>query len=270
MGRENEYNFGKLHHSETFWEMFSEYLHPEKGERGSRIKNIANVLTEKKFTIKDTEMTYRAVNHWSSLGLFDDSRPKDSQGWRKFSVIDLLWFQVLAELREFGLALDKIKKGYDALKKTKRLWEFGVALCMVRKAVYLVVFPDGMIELATRDSLAFSESLGYFTDTSYLVVNLNHCLKQLFPTVNFTPDLDSFQLSEKERTILLGLRRGDYDEIRIQMRDGDIERIDTKTNHLHEIGRLADILNKISYGEVTIKKANGKILFVEEIQKEKV
>jgi len=61
MGRENEYNFGKLHHSETFWEMFNEYLHPEKDERGSRIKNITQGLALADADIIDLQESITAI-----------------------------------------------------------------------------------------------------------------------------------------------------------------------------------------------------------------
>lgn len=229
-----------------------------------------NVLTEKKFTIKDTDTTYRVINHWSKLGLFDDARPDDKKGWRKFSIVDLTWLQILNELRKFGLSLEKIKIGYTAIKETEHILECGISLCFLKKGINLIVFSDGHIEVVPREAVTKSESLGSFKETSYLVVSLNNCLNSLFPNKNFSPQLNMFELSKNEIEVLSDLRFGGYEEISVQMRNGDIHRVDTKSKDVGEIGKLSDILNVVKDGDFTIKKQDGKILYVETVNKRKV
>ncbi len=55
----------------------------------------SNILNEKKYAIKDTDASYRSINHWSSLGLLDDVREDNNKGWRKFSIIDIVWLRIL-------------------------------------------------------------------------------------------------------------------------------------------------------------------------------
>lgn len=227
-----------------------------------------NFLTEKKFTIKDTDSTYRVINHWSKLGLFEDAREEENKGWRKFSLVDMVWLKVLMELRKFGFPLEKIKIGYQIIKEKAGIFECGVALCMMQKGINLIVFSDGHIEIIPRQALTISESINYFKESSYLVISLNRCLEHILPNRSYSPSLDTFTLSEKEISILALIRSGDCDEITIQMKNGDLERVNTKTKHTGEIGKLADILNKVSNGDFTIKKQAGKIVFVEVVKKE--
>ena len=138
-----------------------------------------NLLTEKKFTIKDTDSTYRVINHWSKLDLFDDARQGESKGWRKFSLVDMVWLKVLMELRKFGFALEKIKIGYQIIKEKSEIFECGVALCMMRKGINLIVFSDSHIEIIPSKALTISESINYFKETAYLVINLNRCLENI-------------------------------------------------------------------------------------------
>lgn len=230
-----------------------------------------NLLTKKRFTIKDTDITYRVINHWSSLGLLDDARSGDGNGWRKFSVVDMTWLRILMELRKFGVPLEKIKVGHSSLKKNgNQILERGIVLCMLRKGINLIIFSDGVIEVVPKDAVSTSESIGYFNEPSYLVVNLNNCLKQVFPDKDFSPKLDTFEISDKEIMVLAEMRSGEFDEVSVQMTNGDINRIDTKINHVGEIGKLSDILNKVSHGNFTIKKAGGKISFIESVKKKKV
>lgn len=141
---------------------------------------------------------------------------------------------------------------------------------MLRKGINLIVFSDGYIEVVPRGAVTYSESTEYFNEMSYLVISLNACLNRFFPNKNFSPNLDTFELSDKEIAILAELRSGDFDEINIHMINGDIHRFDTKTKHMGEIEKIADILNNVSYGEFTIKKVNGKISFIESVTKNKV
>jgi DNA-binding transcriptional MerR regulator len=260
----------KINYGDSFWIAFSQYCFPSEDKQGNKIKHVTNILTEKKFTIKNTDTSYRAINHWSSLGLLDDNRLGENKGWRKFSVVDLVWLKALAEFRKFGMGLDKIKVGYESLKEFDRLLEFGVFTAIMRNAMYLVIFSDGYIELANRETLSAGESLGLLQDSSYLVISINNCLKNIFPNNDLRPHLNNFQLSEKEISILSALRTGGYDEINIHKKNGDVDRIDTKTTHMGEIGKLSDILNTVTNGDFVIKKKDGKISFVEKINKEKV
>lgn len=275
----NSTNFQRIYWSDGFEQAFLKYCYPGESKEGDQIKKFANFLTEKKFTIKDAGLTYRIINNWSNLGLFDDGRIEEEKGWRKLNAVDLIWLRILVELRKFGFPLEKMKKGYETLffpenvgspSKNKKLLEFGISLCLMRKAIYLIAFSDGCIELATQDNINTSEAIGLLRETSYLVINLNNCLSQLFPKINFQPQLNTFELTDKEVSILSMLRDGDCNEIVVHMKNGDIDRIDTKTKHVGEIGKLADILNKVSHGNFIIKKQDGKIVCVETTKKKKV
>lgn len=260
----------KINYGDSFWIAFIQYCFPTEDEQGCKIKHLTNIATEKKFTIKDADASYRIINHWSSLGLLDDDRSKENNCWRKFSIVDLVWVKALIEFRKFGISLDKIKVGYKSLKEFDRLLEFGVFTAIMRNAVYLVIFSDGYIELANREALVTAESMGMLQDSSYLVVSINNCLKNIFPKKDWTPRFNNFQLSDKEISILEALRMDDYDEINIHMKNGDIDRIDTKTKHMGDIGKLSDILNTVTNGDFIIKKKDGKISFIEKTNKEKV
>jgi hypothetical protein len=54
------------------------------------------------------------------------------------------------------------------------------------------------------------------------------------------------------------------------MQNGEIQRVDSKSKNVGEIGKLSDILNAVCHGEFTIKKQDGKITFIEKISKKKV
>lgn len=254
----NEY---RIFYSDAYLSGLSKYFsHKEANQR------YTNFLSKKNFTLKNTEHSYRAINYWCSLGLIDDDRNNGSREWRKFSVVDMAWLGILNQLQEIGFSLNKIKSCYDTLTKPLNELEYGISLCMLHKAVYLVVFLDGKAELATRDSLAISENFCRLDKQTFVVITLNNSLNKIFPNNDWGPMLDTFQLSGNELSILYALRNANYDEIVIHKKDGCIDRINTSTKYFGEFENLPDILKRASFGEFKIKKENGKIYFIESIE----
>ncbi|HBD7428747.1 TPA: hypothetical protein KKX68_001506 [Legionella pneumophila] len=249
----------RIMYDDAFLCEIGQYL--EKKKEGNKI---ALFLLEKQFTLKDIDSTYRIINHWSKLGLFDDSRA-DNKEWRKFSLVDMVWLKVLMELRSFGLSLEKMKRSYEAIKKHIAIFEYGILSCIMRKSINLIVFLDGHAQIVSGNMILRNESISYFKETSYLVININRCLNRIFPTRNFSPNLNSFELSTNEMLLLGELRLESHDEITIKKKNDDIERINT--NNIikgNDVGVLADVINKVENGEIRIVKSKNKIAFVEE------
>lgn len=273
MARSTEEREDRIHRSKEFALDYFVYCNPDKCKDFPTVplsKHAANVITEKNYTISATDASYRVINHWSNVGLFEDER-SEKKGWRKFSGVDVVWLTILSELRQYGLPLEKLKNSYKTLIKDEdKLLEFCIFLVLMSRAIYLIVFQDGTIEAATKGSLEYSEFQGSLDDVSYIVINLNNCMQRVFPEKNFKPETNSPTLTNKEKIILSELRHGKYDEIGIHFKNGEIDLLDLKRNHIGELGKLSDILNRVSHGEFIIKKTKGKIVFIEEHKKRKV
>lgn len=80
-------------------------------------KKLRASLHQPLYTVKDSDISYRLLNHWSSEGLLEDHREAGSNDWRKLSLKDIFWIEVVKKLREFGLPLDNIKRTYYSLVK---------------------------------------------------------------------------------------------------------------------------------------------------------
>jgi len=68
----------------------------------------------RQFIMKDIGITPRVFHHWASVGLVS-VRPKQNNHNHVFSFVELIWFSIVNELREFGFSLDKIKTVHDVL-----------------------------------------------------------------------------------------------------------------------------------------------------------
>jgi len=70
-------------------------------------EGIIKLLTKKGDTLVNKSISSRMLNHWEELNLIDNNR-ENGKGWRKFSILDSVWMEIIVELRNFGFPNDKI------------------------------------------------------------------------------------------------------------------------------------------------------------------
>jgi len=73
-------------------------------------------LREKSFARKDLGISYRELNHWSSEGLLYEDNEKGK--WRKFNVFEIIWIELVKELRLYNLAIPIITIVKEAIDRT--------------------------------------------------------------------------------------------------------------------------------------------------------
>jgi DNA-binding transcriptional MerR regulator len=122
--------------------------------------DLHKVIREKRYTVKDSDISYRVINHWDDKGLLPDGVQVDEEKWRKFSFIEIVWLEIIKELRSFGLSLECIVKikdqtlSWSSKENTYPWFEYYVIKSMVGSLdSYLVFSSNG------RSGLALSRSL---------------------------------------------------------------------------------------------------------------
>ena len=68
--------------------------------------HLMDILLEKKFTISDLNLSARVTSHWKKFGII----PGEDGKWMKLDLFQLIWVEIVKDLREFGMHLPKIKK----------------------------------------------------------------------------------------------------------------------------------------------------------------
>lgn len=68
----------------------------------------------KQFIMKDIGLTSRVFNHWITTGLVTNTSKAGDYRY-EFSFIELIWFNIVKELREYGFPLEIIKVVYKTL-----------------------------------------------------------------------------------------------------------------------------------------------------------
>lgn len=238
-------------------------------------KKFVEMFHEKKYRIKDTDLTYRTINHWEQIKLINSKREKDNN-WRKFSSLDLLWLNIISKLRELNLPLETIK----SIKRSVTLdldglhyFEFLIYLSMgIEAPLCLVAFPDGSAVIVTKKELARSIE-GGFIESQFIYVDISELLSQT-PRSPYLSILEKPILATKEEAKILKIikdiqNKGDA-KFSIETKNKKPVKLEVETlfirptnesdikTFLQDIKELSKIDDK--YVDILIHKEDGKIV----------
>ena len=218
-------------------------------------------------TRKKVEQSARVLNNWAQQGLIN--HPEEGKK-RTYSKLEGIWIDLVTQLREFGLGLEKIKTIRTTLFEKKindnnRFTPIKYALLysLVVEPYILIVYADGTINMMPK-----SEYIAYLSDKFilpiHISINLLSTSQAEFPQNNFTEFInksDITQLQDKELELLYYLRTGDYDEIKVKMTDGEVYLIEG-SKKLNVDTKVVDIINKSAYQDIEIKVRDGKMVMI--------
>ena len=142
------------------------------------------------FNVKDTKLTYRALNHYKKVGVIGTINNKEKT-WSKFNGIELIWIDIILQLRELGVSLEKIiqvkyflfDKGVlgsiDKANSINNSFEQEIALAILNKYdLYLVVFSD--LSCTFYDNLSIKQwYLKPYKDESHINIPLSKIIKEV-------------------------------------------------------------------------------------------
>ena len=233
-------------------------------------------LREKKYTAHDTDKTFRIINYWESVGLLDNNRQSSGVGWRKFSMMDLVFMHLLAKLREFDFSIQKLKvvkadlEGVLVVGKAQNrmtILEYAYLRAFAGEKggnTYFMITPDGHTTFVTQKDIFLMQLLGEVPE-GYIFINFNQLLsKRVKLSKNSIPvhDDNAYVLTEKERAILEILRTKEYKSISITPKDnGESLLIECTTDYVEgaELPDYADILTRVQDGSIVQRQVKEKI-----------
>lgn len=251
---------------------FFKYLKDDK------VKPFRDFLRNKKLTSSDLKIPYRVINHWSTQGLFIDDNSEDSK-WRRFSFTDIIWIEIIKELRKYGFSLDKIIK----LKKyiidppivDPHGFEYQVFLAMARTPVSLLIYDDGFgVFIAREDDFSNRFIKGYLNyqlkKSSFIVIDINRLVTKLFPAKHDLPVFKSLvDLNSEETELVNFVRFNNFDEVLVKLQNGKIMRFEGKKKESLEVD-LLDILKQDKYQKVEVVQAGGNTIKIERTVQKKL
>lgn len=233
-------------------------------------------LREKKYTAKDTDKTFRIINYWESVGLLDDNRKSGSEGWRKFSMMDMAFMHLLAKLREFDFSIQKLKVVKQDLERNLAIGKKETSLTILEYAymrvmglrnggnTYFMITPDGHIDCVTQKDILLMQMLKEMPE-GYICINFNQFLSgRLKSDKHKIPvhDENTYVLSEKEFDILDVLRNKKYKSITITPKDGGESMLIECTADYQEgdaMPNFGDIITRVQDGSIVQKTIKERI-----------
>ena len=233
---------------------------------------------EKTLSIKGSDVSYRVLNHWCNKGLIEDNREGNKEGvsWRRFSIFDRLWMEVIKELRGYGVSLDIIKKVRE--KMSRHIvensygitnFEYSVYRCKLtsKSQTHLVVFKDGFSEIASELDMESASMIGDWN--SYIDINLNNIWGK-FSDKFSSSKAKSFVLADDEFELLAALRLENNSEITVQMNEfGKINML--KKKRLLKTNEIENYVSShMKFGESVQKFKDGKCYLMEVVEQVKI
>jgi hypothetical protein len=220
---------------------------------------------------KLNEFSYRVLSHWEKEGIISPKR-KDGTGWRKFSIVELIWLHVIKELRSFNFSISSILNTRESLfsskpqRNTQLLFEYYLMLAYIRIPVILVVFADGRGILATYDQYYWSREVGTLI-SNHIIIDINSIFSHLFPNIKLSSQYDykDILLDAKEIQLIYQIRSGRYKSILIKLNNGEINLIQKtemiqKGTSMEEIAStVIKLLKEEKYQNIVITQDNGKV-----------
>jgi hypothetical protein len=218
----------------------------------------------------EIKQSSRVINNWEKEGVINKDITSEGK-WRKFSKVDAVWINIVTELREFGLSLEKIKtvksQLFDVTVKTFTPLEYAIIYTIIAEPILLIVYSDGKISLMPES--AYKSSLGNKTISSHIYLNLLAFIEKEFPKANFhTIGIgNDYSLTEKELKLLYYLRTGDFDHIKVTLKNGEIYLLESERK-VSISTKITDLIKKGDFQNIEVKTESGRIVHIS--QKEKI
>lgn len=212
-------------------------------------------LNVKRYKLSDNELNSRLLNHWNEIGVLEDDRP-DGKGWRRFSITEMIWINIIKKLRAFGLDMDAIKnvgkylKSYNSknIQSKFLILDFYLAYGrMFREPIKLIVFSDGESLLCRQEALNHFHENGNLED-DYICIDINSLFSKgtgITNTTKYTP-------TKIEKELKDSLKLSDLKELRVTVRGKKY--IIEKDRLMKDKNTAKALFNLIDFGVATNTK----------------
>jgi hypothetical protein len=241
--------------------------------------HLADFFNRRMFRVSSSSLTYRQINNLEASGLFKSERSEDSK-WRLLSFKEILYMELVAELRKFGFKNNQLVDlrdmffGPPDMDSSKyRSWCFLTTDLIIGTCfgsgteVILSIGPDG--------EGSFSEPIYYLLferhKKSRVIIKVNEFVNKIliktgrkpFPIrVGLDSTLLETELTKKEKDLIDKMRKNKADSVTVKMKDGQPETAYFSSERVGEMNMddIAKQLEESNFQEVRIIKRDGKIV----------
>lgn len=236
----------------------------------NQYSNVLKIIREPRYHASKTGLNSRVINYWFKQGLLKETR-NESQTWRRFCLMDIVFIDIAQKLRQFGMCTQQIIKVRDSLFQSciksdnnYLTWLefafFNVVALRGDGNQYLLVIPNGVACVLNQRDFAYNYERGNIP-SAYIYINLNELFKGLFKGIEIYKQSEPDFINDSERKLVAMTRNKTPNRTNMNVKFGkdgtmsvieEFSQIDSKDSTLH------DILNGIQYGDVCITRKGGK------------
>lgn len=207
MGGDNKYFIFK---SEWYREGFIQYI-SEETSRPLREK-----LNTRKYSSSKCEQSSRVLNHLALKGVIKGQ--SDGTGWRRFSIVELVWLKIVSSARELGVPLEKLAITYKELFFESDEFpyselEFAIVANLLGYPIDLIFLPESRVGFADADELDLSIKFGSIRHFS--IVPITPLLIGIAQIEHRASRNLKVELTARELQIIAALRSEDYQNVEI-------------------------------------------------------
>ncbi len=224
------------------------------------------------------QVTPRMIQHWKEAGVLDETREKRTSGVvDHFNSIEILWISLMKEMRDFGIAIPKIKAckdGFFEQVKTQNsdkytAFELYIQYILIYDIpIYMVLSNNN--EFLLLDDKEFFEQMRSGAIKNAIFFLLNQQIRKTLAFIYETPNYSELSdLSEKEIIALQIIRSGTYKSIKIKQKNGEINMVEG-VERIEEAVKISKLLRKGKYQNIEIKQSNGKIVCAHRTMRKKL
>lgn len=223
-------------------------------------KKFIKAIRSREHIVRDG-VSCRVVNHWESQGLLECERNNES-GWRKFNLIEYIWFRIVQKLREVGLSISKIGRlkafYFEFNEKAMSMADYYfIAARLFKLPVFFVVLlNDDQAEFFDYYELQAAQELHILGN--YISISINDILNQIF-THKVEPKYPFMRSVSLNLSEALDVLEEDYDTAIIHKKGKSIQKVELNK---HCNNKLSDhsILEDYDNVDLIKKRRNGKIV----------
>ena len=225
-------------------------------------------LNEKKHRLDKEMFSSRVINHWEKMGLIDSSRQVE-KGWRRYNIIDLVWLDIIYELRKFGISLDHIQKikkirlctelNFRNKKRQYNFIEFFSVAAISRMSVEFLYFPEGIAFFVFTDH--YEKIVRQRFIENHIRISVNDILSEILGKDCNSFSRSEIQLSLNEIEYVLSVQLDEWSKIAITNEDGEEFVFNCKDEDDRKLARkINNFIYGGTYNFAELRKANGNIL----------
>ena len=247
------------------------YLTPDLDKIYSRSEDkldLDKLINEKSYTKAHTPLSYRQINTLSKDKLFPEER-NQNKGWRKFSLKELIFFNIVAELKKYGLSHEILKN------LSKSFFEESTAEIAIK---YVHSYIEVVLTIKSTGEVDYYDPPHYLLigieKSPAIQIDLNNMVNIVRERVglplfgikasirNQVWNGEDMNISENEREIIKMIRNNAFASITINKKDGGTFVVHAGRVNNNDINTrdLIKMLEDKDFQDINIIQRNGKIV----------